>query len=275
MKNTKKILTILCCSLPLLGSCDTFASSNADQYSPENQERKTNVLNGKTFYFLGSSVTLGMRSREAAVADYLAAIDGMTCVKDAVSGTTLISEEEGNSYYARLVHSDKFDTKAEIDGFVLQLSTNDAQESRLDKWGEITADDVFDAESFDIGTTYGAIESILNYVDKTWNCPIYIYTNAHFDDEGLRSIGNTKGTDYAKLVDGAKKIVSKYDGNPDYDVRLLDLFNDTDFNAISDEDYRLYMADAIHPYRLGYLKWWTPYFEEHLIADFTSDSELV
>lgn len=270
MKNTKKILPLLLALLPLVSGCDAFAESNDDRYAPENQERKESVLDGKTFYFLGSSVTLGMRSQEDAVADYLAAIDNMTCVKDAVSGTTLISEEEGNSYYARLIHSDKFDKEARIDAFVLQLSTNDAQESRLDKWGKITGREVFDPGEFDIHTTYGAIESILVYVENTWDCPIYIYTNAYFEDEGLRSVSNTKGSDYARLVEGTKEIVDKYEDNPDFDVRLLNLFEDKDFNAISDEDYKLYMADAIHPYRRGYLEWWTPYFEARLLKDFAS-----
>ncbi len=274
MKNKKRILIMGLALLTLVTSCDSLASSNANEYAPERQEKKENALNGKTLYFLGSSVTLGMRSEECAVPDYLEAIDGMHCVKDAISGTTLISEEEGDSYYARLVHSKHFDKEADIDAFVLQLSTNDAQESRLDKWGEITSDNVFSADSFDIRTTYGAIESILVYVEKTWDCPIYIYTNAYFEDEGLRSIGNTKGSDYARLVEGARQIVSKYDAHEDYEVHMIDLFNDKEFNAISDEDYRFYMADAIHPYRTGYLYWWTPYFEARLLEDFADEEKV-
>lgn len=274
MKNEKKFLALALSVLALTSSCDAFATSNGNEYAPERQQAKENVLNGKTLYFLGSSVTLGMRSKECAIPDYLSAIDGMNCVKDAVSGTTLISEEEGDSYYARLVHSDRFDKNARIDAFVLQLSTNDAQPDRIEKWGTITADDVFSSDAFDIHTTYGAIESILAYVEKTWDCPIYIYTNAYFGDEGLRSIGNTKGSDYAKLVDGAKEIVAKYDGKEGYEVRLVDLFNDEAFNDISDDDYRFYMADAIHPYRTGYLYWWTPYFEKVLLEDFAEEEKV-
>ena len=47
-------------------------------------------------------------------------------------------------------------------------------------------------------------------------------------------------------------------------AKKTDLWNDEEFNSISDEERKLYMADAIHSTQAGYLKWWTPVFEEYL-----------
>ena len=55
------------------------------------------------------------------------------------------------------------------------------------------------------------------------------------------------------------------------DVRIIDLFNDEEFNDISGEDYDFYMHDPVHPYKAGYLKWWTPAFEKILFEDFGSE----
>ena len=35
-------------------------------------------------------------------------------------------------------------------------------------------------------------------------------------------------------------------------------------NAVSEEDYQLYMFDPIHPTRAGYRDWWLPKFEAYL-----------
>ena len=52
------------------------------------------------------------------------------------------------------------------------------------------------------------------------------------------------------------------------DVTFIDLFSDKDFNNISEQEYELYMFDAIHPTKAGYLKWWTPYIEHTLLEQF-------
>ena len=45
---------------------------------------------------------------------------------------------------------------------------------------------------------------------------------------------------------------------------MIDLWNDAEFNELTDEECSLYMADKIHPTQAGYLKWWTPYMEEKM-----------
>ena len=47
-------------------------------------------INGKTVIFLGSSVTFGYGSLGVSFADFLEKTDGITAVKEAVSGTTLV-----------------------------------------------------------------------------------------------------------------------------------------------------------------------------------------
>jgi len=39
------------------------------------------------------------------------------------------------------------------------------------------------------------------------------------------------------------------------------MWQDTDFNNITDEERSLYMIDGVHPTMAGYLRWWSPYME--------------
>lgn len=96
---------------------------NKDEYSIENVTINENsALNGKTIIFLGSSVTEGATSFETSFVDYFEAIDGVNAVKEAVGGTTLVTEDE-TSYIPRMENIDK---SIKADAFVCQLSTNDA-----------------------------------------------------------------------------------------------------------------------------------------------------
>ena len=50
-----------------------------------------------------------------------------------------------------------------------------------------------------------------------------------------------------------------------WDFGLIDLWNNDEMNAVSEEDYEKYMKDGIHPNRTGYVEWWTPQFEAAII----------
>lgn len=50
-----------------------------------------------------------------------------------------------------------------------------------------------------------------------------------------------------------------------WDIGIVDMYRDEDFNNISEEKEKEYMADWIHPTEAGYVEWWTPFFEEYLI----------
>ena len=49
-----------------------------------------------------------------------------------------------------------------------------------------------------------------------------------------------------------------------YEIGVIDLWNDAEMNQVSEEDYKLYMFDGIHPTQAGYLNWWTPKMEAYL-----------
>jgi len=217
-------------------------SGNASRYSLKNTMSIDNSpLFGKTYYFLGSSVTFGSASLGESMADFLKARNHVSIVKEAVSGTTLADLNE-DSYVKRLTH---FDTTSSVDGFIVQLSTNDSNFNQLG-----TIINSYSIDDFDTLTTYGAIEYIIAYARATWNCPIYFYTNANF-----------KNSIYERMVKTLYEIAAKWH------IHVIDLFNDKAFNQISDKKRHLYMQDDVHPTRAGYRNWWTPKFEEALNHD--------
>ena len=118
-----------------------LTDGNDSFYSLENtQKLPDSILSGKTFYFLGSSVTYGAGAMAEGMGDFIAKRNGCVCIKEAVSGTTLANISE-NSYVARLERYVNSEDRVEhLDAFICQLSTNDR--SRQDSFGVITADEV-------------------------------------------------------------------------------------------------------------------------------------
>ncbi len=217
-----------------------FAKGNYGEYSLGNtQINSDSPLKDKTAIFLGSSVTYGYGSLGISFADFLEKSDGITAVKEAVSGTTL-ADIKSNSYVSRMKTIDK-SIKADV--FICQLSTNDATKEIL--LGKIAKD--FDIAEFDISTVAGAIEYIIAYSKETWNCPVVFYTQAKYDSEY-----------YGRMVDLLLEIQEKWD------ITVIDLWNDAEINSITDEDRRLYLVDHIHPTKAGYKIWWLPKFREAL-----------
>ena len=215
-------------------------SGNADKYSVENvQPLESSPLDGMNICYLGSSVTYGASSLQESFVEFIAKRNNTTFVKEAVSGTTLVTTcTGGNSYITRMK---KLDKSAKFDLFVCQLSTNDASQNK--PLGEVKGI----GKTYDTSTICGAINTIIDYVKNTWNCPVVFYTNAYYESEN-----------YAKMVEAVKQIA---------DIKgayVIDLYTDADFNNITDEQSSLCMADKIHPTKAGYLLWWTPKIEETL-----------
>lgn len=213
---------------------------NVVQYHPENVTPLENSpLQGKRLLFLGSSVTHGSASLEKSMADYIAVLDGAEVVKEAVSGTTL-ADRNGTSYVSRLK---KVDTNQSFDAVIVQLSTNDAtQKVELG-----TVSDSKELGSFNTKTVVGAMEEIIAYAQKTWNCPVIFYTGTKYDSSA-----------YQAMVDVMPALKEKWG------IHVIDLWNDPEMNAVSAEDYALYMNDGVHPTQAGYLLWWVPVFQENL-----------
>ena len=159
----------------------------------------------------------------------------------AVSRGIPVDYDDGDSYIKRLK---KVDTAAHIDCVLCQLSTNDA--TQMKEMGEVCR--TYDMDDFDTKTVAGAIEYIIAYARKTWNCPVAFYTSPRYDSG-----------QYAAMVVLLQSIQCKWN------IALIDLWNDAAFNDITTEQRSRYMADSIHPTREGYLEWWTPYFKRVIV----------
>lgn len=216
-------------------------AGNGEEYAVEHVETlPDSPLAGKHILFLGSSVTYGSASLQTTFAEYIAKRNNATFEKEAMSGTTLVDEGIG-SYISRL---SKVDKEEKFDLFVCQLSTNDATQKKA--LGKVSAEGT---TQFDTHTVCGAIEYIICYVQKTWNCPVVFYTNAYYES-----------AEYAAMVEALYAVRDKYG------IGIIDLYTDKDFNEITDEERSLWMSDDIHPTRAGYLEWWTPAMEQDLYA---------
>ena len=205
-----------------------FAAGNKDPYTVANTPAlESSPLQGKTIIFLGSSVTYGSASGGESFADYMVKRDGITAVKEAVSGTTLVDETVWGK-----------------ESYIARMKTNDATMKK--PLG--TVSDSFDMADFDTQTIAGAIEYVIAYSKATWDCPVIFYTGTQYDNEH-----------YAQMVDLLLQIQEKWG------IGVIDLWNNAEMNAVSEEDYKLYMVNGIHPSKAGYRDWWTPVFEEYLI----------
>lgn len=212
---------------------------NAEKYSPAHVAAlEHSPIKGRKLIFLGSSVTYGYASNAVSFADYIGVRNGCIIVKEAVSGTTLVDDRE-DSYIARM----KQIRAPEADLFVCQLSTNDASKGK--PLGSIS--EGFDKTLFDTSTVAGAIEYIIAYAEKTWHCPVVFYTSPRYDKD-----------EYAAMVELLWEIARKWK------ISVIDMWNDEQFNMITDEQRMLYMKDPVHPTQAGYLEWWTPYIESRL-----------
>lgn len=223
---------------------------NASLYHPENLCRNPDSpLKGKRIIFLGSSVTKGEAALDISFVEYLERIDGIIPIKEAVSGTTLVTDGDtkGISYIPRM---EKLDPNLRADCFVCQLSTNDATQGK--KLGAVS--DSFDRADFDKSTVAGAIEYIISYARDTWHCPIIFYTGTKYPSNA-----------YAQMIELLHVIQQKWD------IGIIDLWNSNEMNSVNEKDYHLYMADNIHPTQAGYLLWWTPQFESCLINYLAGD----
>lgn len=219
---------------------------NEPAYSVANTpELESSPLRGKTFMFLGSSVTFGAHSEQESMAEFIAKRNGAVCIKEAVSGTTLMDTRD-DSYVRRLdAYLESADRAESLDAFICQLSTNDIKYP--DSFGSVTAEDKRSAEDFDTATTAGAMEYIIVRARETWGCPVLFYTNSNFRNEK-----------YEQMIAILDEIQAKWD------IGVIDLFRDEEFNNVTAEELELYMYDPTHPTRAGYRDWWTPKFEEKL-----------
>lgn len=195
-------------------------------------------LHGKTFYFLGSSVTYGVD--DVSFVEFIAERNGCKCIKEAVCGTTLADVDDG-SYVHRFM--DNCDKALAPDHFICQLSTNDA--GRNMPLGEIS--DSFDPKDFDTSTTIGAMEFIIYKAQEIWQCPVSFYTGTKYDCPH-----------YEQMVDALFELQKKWS------IGIIDLWYQSGMCTSVEAVMKKYMNDFVHPNLRGYEEWWTPLFEAHL-----------
>lgn len=251
MSKKKRVFPILAAAIliaALLGISGCSRQNKTQSFSEAansetilNYQQTDNPLHGKKIIFLGSSITYGEAADGYSFVDCLAEEDGIEPFKEAVSGTTLADTGE-DSYVQRM--KNKIDKNWKADAFICQLSTNDA--SLKIPLGTIS--DTKELSDFDTETVLGAIEYIIGYAYETWNCPVIFYANPKYDSE-----------EYEQMVKIMPDIQEKWD------IGFIDMYNDEDFNNISAEQKKEYMADHIHPTKQGYTLWWPPYIEKYLI----------
>ena len=148
-------------------------------------------LAGKKLIFLGSSVTKGFAARGRSFVDMIAESTGASCVKEAVSGTTLVDNGE-RSYVARLK---KLDKSQPCDLFICQLSTNDATKgSPLGKMAEGSQKDLeaalesyrkeqADTFSWYLSQNLPKVENAKFVVEGEW----FMFLMAENADEGVET----------------------------------------------------------------------------------------
>lgn len=210
---------------------------NGAEYGFDKIERVNSPLKDKNICVLGSSVVYGYASEEYSVAEYLNARFGCNCTKEAVSGTTLVDSGK-LSYVSRLR---KLDKTAHYDLFICQLSTNDATKGK--PLGEIAKD-----ENYDTSTVTGAMEYIINYAKNTWDCPVVFFTGSHYESKR-----------YDAMVRRLLELKEKYN------IGVIDLWNNENFNNISENERKIFMSDDVHPTKAGYRDWWGPEMEKQLL----------
>lgn len=199
---------------------------------------------GQTVLCLGSSVTRGLAAGNVSFADYIARRSGCNFIKEAVSASTLAGRGR-RSYIARLERHPAVNRG--IDCFLCQLSTNDAT-FKSDP-GDVS--DSFDIASFDTGTTVGAMEYIIAFAKKTWDCPVVFFTGTKYDNPR-----------YHRLVNLLLELRDKWG------IEVIDLWHNREMNRVSPDDYKFYMNDGVHPTKAGYLEWWTPGDRGKPVQDF-------
>lgn len=227
----------------LLRKKQRYEAGNKEEYGVKyTKALPESKLTGKRIIFLGSSVTYGAASKGESFVEYLQQRDKIIPYKEAVSGTTLVDEpmRGKESYITRMK---RLNPNLQVDGFVCQLSTNDATTKK--PMGQIS--NSFDLESFDTKTIIGAMEYIIAYARNTWKCPVIFYTGTRYNSP-----------QYEEMVKALLQLQKKWE------IGVIDLWNDAQMNQVTKEEYEVYMVDPIHPSRLGYKEWWTPKFEERL-----------
>lgn len=232
-KNTK-----ICAKL-VVGFTDTTSFEVVTDNSWQETLGQKTIEQKPNLYFLGSSVTYGSANNGVSFVEKIQDELGYLCVKEAVSGTTLV-DNGSNSYIQRMKNNILSSNR--VDHLIVQLSTNDVTQNK--PFGRIS--DSKDLSSFDTSTVLGAIEYIIAYAKQTWGAEVSFYTNPDFNN-----------VTYKALISELYKVKNKWN------IGVLDFYNYVDMPILETNVLNGYMSDAIHPNDSGYT-WMSKIFSEYL-----------
>jgi len=245
-------------------------NGNSSALDLEHIPCRESILQGKRIGYLGSSITVGMKSENVAFPDYIGKITGSTTLKQAISGGTLAYKQsdavhdyrEKISYIKQLLDQDGILHSGPVDLLLVQLSTND---TTMDiSLGQVSGTEK--TIGFDYTTVIGAIECIISTASVIWNCPVLFYTNSNIqpeeyctmDEKTQKHIHDNLVVKYDKMVQALYEVQKKWN------IGIIDLWNDPSFREIDCDIKKYYMADIIHPYKSGYYFWYTPKIQNAL-----------
>jgi len=234
---------------------------NASKYDLSFIKFQKSDLEGRTAYFLGSSVTKGMYTKadgsgSISFVEMLQKKYGLKVKKSAVNGTTLVNRDS-NSYVSRL--KSDLGGLAAPDYFVCQLSTNDA--TKGSSLGQITAGQ-FDIAKLNDKTVAGAIEYITAYAQTKWSCPVIFYIPTKPKSKWAYQ------DKYQKMINALYSIQSKWNSQYEDQVQIIDLWNDPKAKYTSTDDRLLCMYNTLHPTKAGYLLKYVPIIGDFLLHKF-------
>lgn len=247
----------------------TLLDSNSADLDPEHVKTIESPLKGKIIGYLGSSITVGMKSENISFPEYIGKRTESVSAKQAISGGTLAYKQsdaehdyrEEISYLHQLFDaSTELFSQKHLDLLLVQLSTND---TTMDiPLGHLTSQK--NTADFDCATVYGAIESIISAAIAKWNCDVMFYTNPYIHPQEYadlplseqKQIHQNLVIKYEKMVDALYEVQKKWP------IGIIDLWHEPSFKNIDLDIKRYYMADIIHPYKAGYLFWYTPMIQK-------------
>lgn len=199
---------------------------------------KSDLFN--TVIFLGTDFTIGTKAKQSFT-DVLQENNFIHSAVFAKKGITMVEDKDDDNYISLLKTIPTEHAAPTL--LMFEISYFDAKGKS--KIGEISTS--YNYEDFDTKTVIGAMEYIVSYSQKTWCCPVAIYTCYNNDSE-----------EYARLVDAAYEVQKKWGTD------VLDLYYPMDVR-ISNQNKELYLKDKLNPTTKGYKDFFAPLFKKYLI----------
>lgn len=206
----------------------------------EQQTKKK--MAGKTFLFLGDSLTEGVRGTTAKEKGYpyvFANLSGATVYEYGVGGTRLAYQKKPTLHKPRhdmYFASRVLDMRKDADYVVVFGGSNDfaGGDAPLGKFGDTTPE-----------TFYGALHDLYTRLQEKYpQSKLFTVTPLHRGDiiKGINAVGCERNEGIEPYVKAIKQVAKAFD------IVVIDAHNEWAINPLIDEQRTAYFsADAIHP----------------------------